>query len=209
MRADLKFYIEQNIIPKYAAFDAAHREDHVSTVIEDSMKLANYYPVDKNMVYTIAAYHDLGLCEGRERHHIVSGKILLADEHLKNWFTEDQLLLMRDAIEDHRASNKHEPRTIYGKIVAEADRQIDCEVTIRRTIQYGLSKHPELDIHGQYERALDHIRNKYGEGGYLHLYIPESPNSGRLEEFRKLIASPIEFHKEFVKIYHQETMGHE
>lgn len=208
MRADLRFYIEQNIIPKYAAFDAAHRENHVNTVIEDSMKLAKYYPVDKNMVYTIAAYHDLGLCEGRERHHIVSGEILLADEHLRSWFTEEQLLLMRDAIEDHRASNKHEPRTIYGKIVAEADRQIDCEVTMRRTIQYGLSKYPELDVNGQYVRALDHIRNKYGDGGYLHLYIPESPNSRKLEEFRRLIASPEEFRKAFENIYQQEKLSH-
>ena len=78
-------------------------------VIEESLKLAFHYEVDSAMVYTIAAYHDLGLCEGREFHHIVSGKILLADETLRQWFTDDQMLEMKEAIEDHRASNKQAP----------------------------------------------------------------------------------------------------
>ena len=117
------------------------------------------------MVYTVAAYHDLGLCEGREFHHIVSGKILLADETLRQWFTDEQMLQMKEAIEDHRASNRDAPRSIYGKIVAEADRIIDPEVTLRRTVQYGLSHYPEMDKEQQYERFRKHLADKYAEGG--------------------------------------------
>ena len=45
---------------------------------------------------------------------------------------------IKDAIEDHRASSNHEPRTIYGRIVSTADRTIiDIDNTIRRSYSYG------------------------------------------------------------------------
>lgn len=88
---ELRVYVRQSVIPQYANFDKAHQVDHVEKVIEESLKLAVYYDVDYSMVYVIAAFHDLGLCEGREFHHIVSGRILMADETLRYWFTEVQL----------------------------------------------------------------------------------------------------------------------
>lgn len=103
---ELQNYVRQSIIPQYANFDKAHQIDHVEKVMEESLKLAAHYEVDYSMVYVIAAYHDLGLYEGREFHHITSGKVLLADETLRRWFTDEQLLQMKEAIEDHRASNK-------------------------------------------------------------------------------------------------------
>lgn len=202
---ELREYIEQEIIPQYAHFDKAHRTDHVLKVMEESMELAQYYDVDLLMVYVIAAYHDLGLCEGRELHHLVSGKILLADETLKQWFTDEQLLTMKEAIEDHRASNKQVPRSIYGKIVAEADRIIDPGVTLRRIVQYGLGNYPQLDKEKQYVRFLEHLNSKYAEGGYLKLWIPQSANARRLEELRQLIANKKELHKVFENIYSEET----
>lgn len=202
---ELREYIEQEIIPQYARFDKAHRTDHVLKVMEESMELAQYYDVDHLMVYVVAAYHDLGLCEGRELHHLVSGKILLADGTLKQWFTKEQLLAMKEAVEDHRASNKQAPRSIYGRIVAEADRIIDPDVTLRRTVQYGLSNYSQLDKEKQYVRFLEHLNHKYAEGGYLKLWIPQSPNARRLKELRQLIANKEELHKVFENIYSEET----
>ncbi|WP_289752451.1 HD domain-containing protein [Bacteroides acidifaciens] len=204
---ELREYIQQNIIPQYVNFDKAHQIDHVEKVIEESMKLASYYDVNVSMVYTIAAYHDLGLCEGREFHHIVSGRILLADETLRHWFTDEQLLLMKEAIEDHRASNKQAPRSIYGKIVAEADRIIDPEVTLRRTVQYGLSHYPEMDKEQQYARFRKHLNDKYAEGGYLKLWIPQSDNAERLAELRKLIMDEEELQRVFDELYTNEKNG--
>lgn len=198
-------YIEQQIIPQYAHFDKAHRMDHALKVIEESLKLASHYEVDRKMVYTIAACHDLGLCQGREFHHLVSGEILMADEALKQWFTAEERLIMKEAVEDHRASNKHAPRSIYGKIVAEADRIIDPCVTLRRTVQYGLSHYPERDKEEQYARFLKHLNEKYAKGGYLKLWIPQSSNAQRLEELRRLIAHPEELHKVFENIYAEEA----
>ena len=183
----MKKYIEENIIPRYDSFDAAHRRDHVRYVISQSLELARYYDVNEDMVYAIAAYHDTGLEVDRKTHHLESGRIVRQDSKLRQWFTPEQIEVMAQAVEDHRASSDHQPRSIYGKIVAEADRQIDEETIIRRTVQYGLSHYPELDREGHWERTLEHLLEKYAEGGYLRLWIPESPNAARLRELQEKI----------------------
>lgn len=184
---EIERYIEEQIIPRYTSFDRAHSIDHIRTVIAESLALAEHYDVDRRIVYVTAAYHDLGLCEGRERHHIVSGEIVRADKQLRNWFSGGEIELIACAVEDHRASSNHEPRSIYGRIVAEADRVIDPEITLRRTVQYGLANYPQLDTEGQYARFCAHLQEKYAEGGYLRLWIPESKNGARLAELRQLI----------------------
>ncbi|MDE6069333.1 MAG: HD domain-containing protein [Alistipes sp.] len=205
MNAELHTYIEHEILPRYEAFDAAHRTDHVRTVIAQSLMLAAHYEVDIDMVYTVAAYHDLGLADGRERHHIRSGELLAADPTLRRWFADEQIAAMRDAVEDHRASSDREPRTIYGRIVAEADRCIDVDTVLRRTVQYGLEHHPALDREGQYARCCDHLRKKYADGGYLRLWIPHSDNARRLEELRAFIRNDDALRRRFDEIYAQET----
>ena len=189
MNQQLVDYIESEIIPRYAGFDEAHRVDHARTVIEESLKLADN-DVNIDMVYAIAAYHDTGLCEGREKHHLVSGRIIREDGTLRRWFTEDQIETMAQAAEDHRASSDHEPSSIYGRIVAEADRIIDGETIVRRTIQFGLSHYPELDRQQHWERMCAHLKEKYDYGGYLKLWIPGSSNAARLEEFRQNLRRP-------------------
>ena len=119
MNKELQAYVEQAILPRYEHFDRAHGPEHARTVIEQSLALARHYQVDRQMVYAIAAYHDVGLEKGREMHHIHSGEILAADTKLRQWFSPQQIAVMREAVEDHRASSDHEPRTIYGRIVAE------------------------------------------------------------------------------------------
>ena len=183
----LTTYIERDILPRYDFFDAAHQRNHAEEVIERSLALAEHYEVNINMVYAIAAYHDTGLCEGRDTHHLVSGRIIREDKKLREWFDEAQIETMAQAAEDHRASNGHEPRSIYGKIVAEADRLILPEKVILRTIQYGLDHYPELDKEGQYQRFRQHLLEKYSDTGYLKLWLPESDNAPRLEELRKII----------------------
>ncbi len=199
-------YIQAHILPLYKGFDSAHQMEHVQEVIRGSLELAAHYDVDVNMVYTIAAYHDTGLCEGRENHHISSGRILREDTVLRSFmlpdnsagttertmplFTPEQIETMAQAVEDHRASSSYEPRSIYGKIVAEADRLIDGPTIVRRTIQYGLTHYPQLNKEGHYQRFLEHMAEKYAEGGYLRLWIPESPNATRLAVFQQTLKDP-------------------
>ena len=194
-------YVEREILPRYDHFDAAHQRNHAEEVLARSLALAEHYDVNLNMVYAIAVFHDTGLCEGRDTHHLVSGRIIREDRKLRDWFTEDQIETMAQAAEDHRASSDHEPRSIYGKIVAEADRIITLEKVIRRTIQFGLDHHPELDKEGQYERFRQHLLEKYSDTGYLRLWLPESENAPRLEQLRQVIRDEKALRKAFEEAY--------
>lgn len=180
----LKRYVEHEVIPRYDHFDMAHRRKHVMMVIGQSLDLAKKVGADMGMAFTVAAYHDVGLCEGREHHHTVSGRIIREDMALRKWFTEEQIEVMAEAAEDHRASSAHPPRSIYGRIVAEADRFIDPETIVQRTVQYGLEHYPQMSREEHYERMIAHLNEKYGRGGYLQLWFDNSSNGARLEELR-------------------------
>lgn len=202
---DLVEFVETQILPKYAEFDRAHNMEHVTRVIRSSLDLVKITGADINMVYTIAAYHDLGMSGHRADHHIRGGKILERDARLKKWFSPEQIKIMKEAVEDHRASASRAPRSIYGKIVAEADRDIEPQVVIRRTIQFGFGHYPELDKEGHWKRFLEHMNNKYSKDGYLRLWIPGSPNAKKLSELRNLIEQPVELRKAFDQIFAEET----
>lgn len=200
----LKEYIESEIIPRYDNFDGAHKRDHVRSVIRQSQELSKYYDVNPEILYAAAAYHDLGLCEGREKHHLVSGRIIREDKTLLNWFSVEEIEVIAEAAEDHRASNETPPRSIYGKIIAESDRLIDPETVIRRTVQYGFAHYPQMNRGQMWERTLTHLQKKYGYGGYLKLWIPESLNACRLEELRKIIADEKRLRSMFDRFYDEE-----
>lgn len=198
---DLVEFIETKILPQYAQFDRAHNLEHVTRVIRNALQLANVTGADINMVYTIAAYHDLGMSGPRAVHHITGGKILATDARLKRWFTPEQINVMREAVEDHRASASHVPRSLYGKIIAEADRDIVPEVVFQRTIEFGLANYPELDDEQQWQRFAKHMDEKYSVNGYIRLWIPGSPNERRLNELRSIIAQPPLLRQHFDRLY--------
>ncbi|MBR1569742.1 MAG: HD domain-containing protein [Bacteroidales bacterium] len=205
MNPELEQYIEQEVIPRYAAFDKAHREDHARAVIDRALSMARQYPeVSRDMLYTAATCHDLGLAVDRKTHHLESGKIIRADGRLRKWFTPEQIEVIAQAAEDHRASAHTPPRSLYGCLVAEADRMIVPETIIRRTIQFGLAHYPGLDKEGHWERTLEHLHEKYAEGGYLKLLIPGSPNEAPLEDLRKIIQDESLLRSLFEKLYSQE-----
>ena len=199
---EIRSFIEREIVPRYDDFDAGHGRDHVQTVMSQALSLAQYYPeVDQCLLLVAAAYHDLGLINGREHHHTDSARIVREDERLRQWFDEAEINTIADAAEDHRASSDHEPRTIYGRIVAEADRIIDGKTIVRRALQYGLKHEPGLDREGQYRRLMEHMREKYDYGGYLKLWIPHGENARRLEEFRLVLADQTAFRNLFDTTY--------
>ena len=199
---EIREFVEREIVPRYDGFDAGHGRDHVQTVISQALSLAQYYPeVDKCLLLVAAAYHDLGLAYGRKEHHIHSARIIREDERLRQWFSEQEIGTIADAAEDHRASSDHAPRTIYGRIVAEADRIIDGETIVRRALQYGLKHEPGLDREGQYRRLMEHMREKYDYGGYLQLWIPQSDNAKQLEAFRQTLADEKAFRRLFDTIF--------
>lgn len=213
---EIKAYIYDEIVPRYSAFDKAHKEDHALTVIRQSEALLDgraawlaeqaeadsiwSAPVDRMLLLTAAACHDLGLVNGRENHHTDSGAIIRQDARLRKWFSEEEIETIAQAAEDHRASGKGAPRSIYGMIVAEADRVIEGATIIRRTIQFGQKHYPELCREEQIERAVAHLKEKYGCGGYLKLWIPWSDNAVRLNALQDVIADDKAVREKVVEI---------
>lgn len=227
--SEIEAYIYDEIVPRYSAFDNAHKEDHALTVIRQSEALLEgratwlaeqaeadkasradevqaeadsiwNAPVDRMLLMMAAACHDLGLVNGRENHHLDSGIIIRQDARLRNWFSEEEIETIAQAAEDHRASGKGAPRSIYGMIVAEADRIIEGDTIIRRTIQYGQKHYPDLCREEQIERAVAHLKEKYGRGGYLKLWIPWSDNAVRLTALQDIIADDKALREKVVEI---------
>lgn len=214
--SEIQAYIYDEIVPRYSAFDNAHKEDHALTVIRQSEALLEgraawlaeqaeadsiwSVPVDHMLLMMAAACHDLGLVNGRENHHLDSGIIIRQDARLRSWFSEEEIETIAQAAEDHRASGKGAPRSIYGMIVAEADRVIEGDTIIRRTIQYGQKHYPDLRREEQIERAVAHLKEKYGRGGYLKLWIPWSDNAVRLNALQDVIADDKAVREKVVEI---------
>jgi uncharacterized protein len=201
MEKTLREYIEERIIPMYDRFDAGHGREHVRAVVTEALRLARFYDANEDMVYTAAAYHDTGLVVDRKTHHLESGRIIRVDRELRRWFSEDEIEVIAQAAEDHRASSDHEPRSIYGRIIAEADRQIIPESIILRTVQYGFKHYPELDKEGHWARLCEHMAEKYDVGGYLKLWIPESHNAQGLARLRDIIHEKNRLRKYFETAY--------
>lgn len=194
-------FVERQILPRYNAFGESHGLRHVTRVIQNSLRLADVTGADIDMVYVIAAYHDLGMEGPRAIHHLTSGKILMADARLKKWFNADQLKVMKEAVEDHRASSSRQPRSIYGKIVAEADRDIDVHEIFLRAIQYGKENDPDKTVEEHWERFAQHMDEKYSNNGYIKLWIPNSPNEKALKELRNIIEDKKLLRKAFDDIW--------
>lgn len=204
LNQELVQYVEGEIIPRYASFDGAHREDHVRKVIEEAMNMSAHYDVDESVLFAAAAFHDTGLVDGREVHHLSSGRIVREDQNLKRWFSPEQIETIAQATEDHRASCGRDPRSLYGMIVAEADRDIEPMRILWRTVRYGMEHYPELDKEGHWQRMLEHLAEKYDYGGYLKLYIPESRNAAGLQELRDIIHDPARLRNIFENYYDEE-----
>ena len=205
MNKKLIEYIETKIIPRYQTNDKAHQENHVRRVIRNALLIAEEYDVDKNIVYTAAAYHDLGLSVERARHEVFSKEIMLTDKKLDEFFNQEEKDIIADAILAHRASSKTEPKSIYGKIVADADRDLLPVHIIERTIFFSFDNYPSYDKDGHFVRSYEHIKSKYGQGGYLKLCLDSKVNNNNLKKLRNLMADQQRFRRVFDYYYDQHA----
>lgn len=187
-------YISENIFPLYERNDKSHGIEHIMEVINRSLEVANEYDVNENIVYVVAAYHDLGHYIDRDTHEIISADIFINDKYIEEWLTSVEICLAKEAILDHRASCKHEPRTIYGKIISTADRTImDIDNTIIRTYLYGKKHSRGITEEEQVFRVFTHLKDKYGDNGYCKTYLPDDKFDEALDKLRLALNYKEEF----------------
>ncbi len=167
MNEELKQYIQNQLFPEYEKNEQGHRIEHINYVIERSLKFASQVTdINMDMVYTIAAYHDIGHHIDAKNHEKISAEMLLQDKNLKRFFTEEQIKTMSEAVADHRASSEYEPRSIYGKIVSSADRNTDVNMALKRTYSYTKTHNPNFTLEEVIEKSRKHIIQKFGKDGY-------------------------------------------
>lgn len=186
---ELKDYIENNIFPEYNKNEIGHGINHIKYVIDRSFQLVkeNNLDVNLDMVYVIASYHDIGHHIDSKRHEIISAEIMSKDKNLEKFFNKEELQIIKEAIEDHRASSDHDPRTIYGKIVSSADRNNTIEDCLERTYTYGKKLNPDATDEELYERSYDVLVNKFGVKGYAKFYFKDKVYEKFLKDIRELL----------------------
>ena len=194
---ELKKYIEQNVLLEYNKNEKAHGIEHINYVIRRSFELIkqNNLEVDHNKVYVIAAYHDIGHYIDPKKHEIIYAKIMSEDNNLKQYFSNEDLIIIKEAIEDHRASADHEPRSIYGKIVSSADRNNTIEQCLERSYYYGKRLNPEFTDRELYERAFKHLNLKFGVDGYAKFFLKDKEYEKFLEDIREVLKDKEKFCK--------------
>lgn len=203
IREGLKKYIENEIFKSYEKNDDAHKLDHIMYVIDRSFMFASRVPdINMEMVYVIAAYHDIGHYIDAENHEKISGKMLLEDKNLRKFFSEEEIKIMSEAVSDHRASSKNEPRSIYGKIVSSADRNVLIEVPLKRTYSYRKKHSPNLSLDEIIEESRLHLLDKFGKNGYAttKMYFEDEDYKKFLEDITELASNKEEFKRRFLEV---------
>ena len=186
---ELKKYMEENIFPEYSKNDLGHNIEHIQYVIKRSFQFADTVSnINYDMVYTIAAYHDIGHHIDPKKHEIISGEIMSKDENLKRFFSAEELKIIKEAIEDHRALADHEPRSIYGKIVSTADRNNTVESCLKRSYTYGKRLNPNATDEELFDRAFYHLNIKFGENGYAKFFFQDETYDNFLKDIRNFLS---------------------
>ncbi len=200
---DLQKYIENYIFPEYEKNDLGHNLNHIKYVIERSLKFASTIQgINYDMVYTIAAYHDIGHHIDAKNHEKISAEMLLADKNLKNFFNNEEIKIMSEAVYDHRASMEGEPRSIYGKIVSSADRNTLVEVPLKRTYAYRVKHNHNGTLEEIIEESRQHIINKFGKKGYAteKMYFDDLDYKKFLEDIALLAEDKKTFKEKFIEV---------
>lgn len=185
VNTEIKEYIEKNIFPKYDKY-YAHGIMHINAVIDNMMMLADFYDLNKNMAYVIASYHDVGLGVDRDNHEKESGKLLASDKKLKEWFSSEEITIMKEAVEDHRGSRKTRPRNFYGECVSDSDRDFDISILARRQINTTLKCHTWVKTFDQhFERCYEYICGRINDSGKFNLWTDNPILIKKRDKFQK------------------------
>ena len=197
----LKEYIETNILTEYSKNDDGHNLGHIKYVINRCMNFAEQFDnIDLNILYTIAAFHDIAHHIDKNYHEVLSAKIFYENEDMKQFFTEEERKIIKEGIEDHRASSENIPRSNYGKIISSADRSTDISEFLKRTHAYTLKYQPECTVKEMIERAYNHTKEKYGDSGYAKSYVIEEEYNNFKNQINELISDKEKFKQLYIKV---------
>ena len=121
--------------------DPAHDFEHVMRVYENAKKICKSENVNQKLVLAAALLHDLiSYPKSDKRSKTSSTKSATKAQKIliKYQYSDDEIKIITDAIENHSFSKNKIPKTIEGKILQDADR-LDAigAIGIARTFAVG------------------------------------------------------------------------
>ena len=198
---DLENYIKNEILPQYEKNDRGHSLPHIDYVLKRCFKFSEQFEnIDYNVLYIIATFHDIAHHIDKKNHEKLSADIFYNNEKMKEFFSEEERLLIKEAIEDHRASSHSSPRSDYGKIISSADRSTDIDDFLRRTHAYTLKHFPDCTKEEMLKRAYEHTEQKYGKSGYAKHYVKDEEYDAFRKEINLLLQDSEKFEAKYYKI---------
>lgn len=207
---ELKEYVIANIFPQYAQNDKAHGIVHIKEVIRRSFELncAFNLGLDKNMIYAIAACHDLGKYEDHTIHEKIAANRFITDENMKRFFNDEQRTIIKEAIEDHRSSKEDEPRTTYGKLISSADRNSRIEIVFIRSFFVAKERMPEMNIEEYLDYTIKRLSKKYSEDDPENMFFEDETYHQFITEMRALLKDEDEFKRRYCEVNHITCRNH-
>lgn len=207
---NLKDYIEENIFPQYELNDQAHGIVHILEVIRRSFALNATFKLDldENMIYAIAAYHDLGKYEDHTIHEKIAARRFINDDNMKRFFTDEERQTIKEAIEDHRSAKEDNPRSTYGKLISSADRNTTIEIVFIRSFFVAKERMPEMNIEEYLDYTIKRLSKKYDEENPENMFYEDETYKVFIKDMRSLLKREEEFKKRYCEVNHISSRNH-
>lgn len=201
---ELRQYVEENVFPLWAANDKGHGPIHRTEVIRRIFALNETFDLalDSNMLFVIASYHDVGKYIDHKRHHLIAAEKFMEDLGIKKFFTDDERIIMKEAMEDHRSSKEDEPRSVYGKLISSADRNTTIEMVFIRSFFVAKDRMPDMNIEEYLDYTVDRLRKRYSLENPENMFFEDDVYQVFLNDMRSLLQRPRDFKNLYCNINH-------
>lgn len=195
-------HIKDHVLPGYGD-DKAHNTSHIFDVVNRAFDLNENLQLDLDfkVISAAAFYHDIGRKVDNETHEIISAQVFMDDEVIQSFFDAEYIPIIKEAIEDHRASLEGDPRNIYGKLLSSADRNIDIKEPFIRTYHYRQVLDPSASLEKNIRDSFEHLRLKFGNDGYANkVWFDDGAYQKYLDDLRLYLDDYDLFRSEYLKI---------
>lgn len=204
VNSKLREYVEENVFPLWEANDKGHGPIHRTEVIRRIFALNETFhlDLDPNLLFTIASYHDVGKYIDHKRHHLIAAEKFMEDVGMRKFFTDDERIIIKEAIEDHRSSKEDEPRSVYGKLISSADRNTTIEMVFIRSFFVAKDRMPDMNIEEYLDYTVNRLRNRYGEENPENMFFEDEVYQVFLKDMRNLLSRPDDFKDLYCEVNH-------
>lgn len=200
----LRDYVEKKVFPLWELNDKGHGPIHRTEVIRRIFALNETFQLNlnPNMLFVIASYHDVGKYIDHKKHHLIAAAKFMEDEQIKKFFTDNQRIIIKEAIEDHRSSKEDDPRSVYGKLISSADRNTTIEMVFIRSFFVAKDRMPDMNINEYLDYTVNRLINKYSEENPENMFFEDDIYKVFLKDMRDLLTRPDDFKNLYCDVNH-------